>query len=117
MFVYVNAVVYYTHNQVKPKHQMLYAIQTITEEGHNLRFIKCEKSVALLTFESQLETLRNDGGEFIISLVDEDELINSGMYLVSEAGRTTLEFESTVVYDRYVDDSMSMDETDYMQHR
>jgi len=92
---------------------MLFATIINSEGTETVSFVKCTKEQAIESFNGNLQGLVELGEPYTIGLVDEDELTQASLYAVGGEG---IVFDSTVVYTRYADSSLGLDETDYMLH-
>jgi hypothetical protein len=92
---------------------MLYAIIANTEEDQTIQFIKGNKEHVLEAFEENLIGLKAAGDPFSVMLVDEDEMTQATLVATAGGGLT---FDSTVIFVRYADNVLGLDETDYVVH-
>lgn len=91
---------------------MLFALIVNTEESQSVRFIKGTEVQAIETFNSEVATF-TDESQFVCMLVNEDELTQANLTVQPYDG---LCFDSTIIYLRYVDKALELDEIDYVIH-
>jgi len=92
---------------------MLFATIINSQDSNTVSFVEGTEKQAIEAFEGNLEGLSDSGEPFTIGLISQDELTQASLYVVEGEG---IVFDSTIVYIRYVDSSLSIDETDYMLH-
>lgn len=91
---------------------MLFALIVNTDESQSVRFINCTESQAIEAFDTEVATF-TDESQFVCMLVDQGELLQANLTVQPYDG---LCFDSTIIYLRYVDKVLELDETDYMIH-
>lgn len=91
---------------------MLFAIIINTDDSQSVQFIKGTEAQAISRFNSEVATF-TDESQFVCMLVNEDELTQANLTVQPYDG---LCFDSTIIYLRYVDKVMDLDEVDYIIH-